>query len=64
LEILAGLGELYNTDPRFMANFEKLHPDLPAYLGEVIAVYVDELETAEITRLLAEDEARLKRLQG
>src|SRR5438128_2678995 len=28
-EILRGLGELYNSEPDFMANFKKLHPDLP-----------------------------------
>src|SRR5260221_6886336 len=29
LEILRGLGELYSTDPGFMAFFEKLHSQLP-----------------------------------
>ncbi|KXK21208.1 MAG: MerR family transcriptional regulator [Chloroflexi bacterium OLB15] len=58
LEILRGLGDGYNSDPAFIANFQKLHPDLPAYLQQGITQYVDDLETAEIERMLAEDEAR------
>jgi DNA-binding transcriptional MerR regulator len=57
LDILRGLGELYNTDPAFMATFHKFHPDLPAYLQETITQYVDDLETAEIERMLADDKA-------
>ncbi len=57
LEILRGLGETYNTDPRFIANFQQVHPELPGYLYEAVAYYVDELETAEIARMLAEDDA-------
>lgn len=60
LEILRGLGELYNTDARFITNFQKIHADLPAYLQEGITRYVDDLEYAEIERMLAEDEAQLK----
>lgn len=56
LDILRGLGEMYNTDSRFMAFFEKLHPRLSAYLQEGIAKYVDDLEYAEIVRMLAADE--------
>ena len=56
LDVLRGLGELYNSDVRFIANFQKIHPDLPTYLQDVIAYYVDELETAELERMLAEDE--------
>jgi DNA-binding transcriptional MerR regulator len=62
LDILRGLGELYNTDPAFMATFHKFHPDLPPYLQETITQYVDDLETAEIERMLAEDES--SRLNG
>lgn len=62
LDMLRGLGELYNTDPAFMATFHKFHPDLPPYLQETITQYVDDLETAEITRMLAEDE--VSRLNG
>ncbi len=56
LEILRGLGEGYNAHPDFIANFQKLHPDLPAYLQEAITQYVDDLEYAEIERMLAEDD--------
>ena len=61
LDVLRGLGQMYNTDPRFIANFQKIHDDLPAYLENVIDYYVDELETAEIKRMLAEDEAMNQR---
>lgn len=56
LEILRGLGQLYNTDPEFMAFFQQIDPDLPAYLQETITQYVDDLETEEIAHLLAEDD--------
>ncbi len=56
LDILRGLGEGYNSHPDFITNFQKLHPDLPAYLQEGITQYVDDLETAEIERMLAEDD--------
>lgn len=56
LDMLRGLGQMYNSDPRFMANFENIHRDLPAYMERVIDHYVDELETAELERMLAEDE--------
>jgi hypothetical protein len=58
LEILRGLGELYHSHPDFMANFQELHPELPVYLYEAIHQYVDDLEYAEIERMLAEDEAQ------
>lgn len=61
LQILGGLGQLYNSNPDFIANFQKIHQDLPAFLETAIAHYVDELETAEIERMLAEDEALAKR---
>jgi DNA-binding transcriptional MerR regulator len=57
LDILRGLGMAYNTDPEFIAFFQQFHPDLPAYLQESITLYVDDLEYAEIARMLAEDEA-------
>jgi MerR family transcriptional regulator, thiopeptide resistance regulator len=56
LEILRGLGEGYSSNPDFVANFKKLHPDLPEYLTEGITQYVDDLETAVIEHMLAEDE--------
>lgn len=57
LEILRGLAMTYNSHPEFMANFEELHPDLPAYLEASITRYVDDLEYEAIERLLAEDES-------
>lgn len=56
LEILRGLGQMYNEHPDFNAFFTQLHPELPAYLQETITQYVDDLETAEIERMLAADE--------
>ena len=44
LDRLRGLGQLYNSSPEFMANFQNIHADLPAYLEQVIKAYVDELE--------------------
>lgn len=61
LDLLRGLGMLYNTDARFMKTFADLHPDLPPYLEEGITQYVDDLEYAEIERMLAEDEANRSR---
>ena len=57
LDMLRGLGQLYNSDPRFIENFQRIHRDLPAFLERVIDHWVDELETAELQRMLAEDEA-------
>ncbi len=56
LDILRGLGEIYKSEPGFVANFEKLHPALPEYLSEGIAQYVDNLETAELEQMLTEAE--------
>ncbi|HRL10575.1 MAG TPA: MerR family transcriptional regulator [Aggregatilineales bacterium] len=55
LEILRGLGMTYATNPDFIANFIKLHPDLPEFMGAAVEQYVDDLETAEITRMLDDD---------
>lgn len=64
LDLLRGLGQLYNSDPRFIANFQKIHSDLPAYLERVIDHYVDDLETAELERMLADEESLEKRRQN
>lgn len=37
---LLGLGGLYNDEPRFKANFDKVHPELAAFMREAIKVYV------------------------
>lgn len=57
IDILSGLGETYRSNPEFAAFFANFHPDLPEYLSAAIRVYVDEMETAAITHLLADDEA-------
>ncbi|MFQ3673440.1 MAG: MerR family transcriptional regulator [Aggregatilineales bacterium] len=62
LDILRGLPELYTTHPDFIANFAALHEQLGEYMKEAVVVYVDALETRAIERMLAEDAARLKRL--
>lgn len=43
-EILRGLGELYNQDPRFEQNYERVQPGLAAYMQRAINVYVDGLK--------------------
>jgi DNA-binding transcriptional MerR regulator len=59
LDVLRGLGEGYRTHPDFVAFFQKLHPNLPDYLGAAVNQYVDDLEYAEIERMVAADEARM-----
>lgn len=41
LEQLIGLGELYNTDERFRANYEQVKPGLAAFFLSAIKVYVE-----------------------
>ena len=60
LEILRGLGETYQSEPGFIAFFQKFHPNLPGYLAEAITQYVDDLEYAEIALLLAEEDMQAK----
>ncbi|MEL7232959.1 MAG: TipAS antibiotic-recognition domain-containing protein [Chloroflexota bacterium] len=62
LDMMRGLADMYVMDARFRATFEAFHADLPEYLQEAIVDYVDELETAELERMMAEDEARARRL--
>ena len=52
IETLGGLGDMYYDHPDFNATFTKLHPDLPGFLKEAIAIYVDELETQWLEREL------------
>ena len=40
LEQLLGLANGYNDDPRFKANFDKLHPQLAEFMLEAVKVYV------------------------
>ena len=38
---LLGLADGYNDDPRFKANFDKIHPGLAAFIREAVRVYVE-----------------------
>ena len=40
LEQLPGLAHGYNDDPRFKANFDKMHPGLAEFILEAVKVYV------------------------
>jgi len=40
LEQLTGLTDLYNTDPRFKANFERIDPKLAGFMREAVNIYV------------------------
>jgi DNA-binding transcriptional MerR regulator len=37
---LMGLAELYNSDPRFKANFDKIDPRLAEFMREAVRIYV------------------------
>ena len=39
-EQLLGLANSYNDDPRFKANFDKIHPKLAGFILEAVKVYV------------------------
>lgn len=52
IEVLEGLGAMYHDHPDFNATFTRLHPDLPGFLKEAIAIYTDELETQWLEREL------------
>ena len=40
-EQLLGLADLYNDDPRFRANYDKVDPNLAGFLREAVKVYVE-----------------------
>ena len=40
LKQLLGLANGYNDDPKFKANFDKMHPDLAEFMGQAVKVYV------------------------
>jgi len=44
VELLRGLGHMYNDDPRFAGTFAKIHPDLAKFHQMAIDVYCDRLE--------------------
>jgi hypothetical protein len=52
IETLGGLGTMYDEHPDFHAKFAEIHPDLPGFLKEAIAIYVDKLETEWLEREL------------
>lgn len=39
-EQILGLADLYNDDPRFRANFDKIYPNLAGFIREAVKVYV------------------------
>ncbi len=41
-EQLLGLADLYNDDPRFKANYDKVDPKLAEFMREAVKVYVEE----------------------
>ncbi len=41
-EQLLKLSEMYNEDPRFKANYDKMHPKLAEFMREAVKVYVEE----------------------
>ena len=41
LEQLIALAGGYNDDPRFKANFDKMHPALAEFMREAVTVYVN-----------------------
>ena len=40
LDQLVGLAEMYNVDPRFKANFDKIDPRLAPFMLEAVKAYV------------------------
>jgi DNA-binding transcriptional MerR regulator len=44
VEILRGLGQHYVDHPDFARNFREMHPDLPEFVRDAIAIYCDQLE--------------------
>ncbi|HSM23464.1 MAG TPA: MerR family transcriptional regulator [Anaerolineaceae bacterium] len=40
IEQLSGLADLYNDDPRFNKNFNKIHPDLARFVREAVRIYI------------------------
>jgi len=38
---LLGLADLYNNDPRFKANFDRIDPGLAEFVREAVRIYVE-----------------------
>jgi DNA-binding transcriptional MerR regulator len=49
LEQLLPLAEIYSTDPRFKANFDKIDPRLAEFMKEAVGVYVKRIIEGEIS---------------
>jgi DNA-binding transcriptional MerR regulator len=49
VEVLIGLAHLYNEDPAFASTFQKIHPDMPAFLEQAILLYCEGLGTRTST---------------
>ena len=47
IDLLRGLGNLYNDDPDFNRTISQFHPDLPAFMREAINIYCDRLEAEQ-----------------
>lgn len=44
MEILRGLGKMYDDDPAFHANQAVMHTDLPAFFMQAIRIYAANLK--------------------
>ena len=42
-EVLRGLGQAYEEDPAFAAFYQKIHPDMPAFIHKAIDHYCQNL---------------------
>ena len=40
-EQLVGLADTYNDEPRFKANFDRIHPQMATFMREAVKVYVE-----------------------
>ena len=56
IETLAGLGAMYHDHPDFNATFTAIDPNLPGFLKQAIAHYVDVLETRWLEQALSRPE--------
>ena len=43
-EILLGLADGYNDDPRFKAFYDRIHPELAAFMREAIRIYCEKMD--------------------
>jgi MerR family transcriptional regulator, thiopeptide resistance regulator len=38
---LIGLAEMYHEEPRFKANFDRMHPEMSMFMREAVKIYVE-----------------------